>query len=166
MCGITHVLLRLDLTPYHIDEETDSEMSSTTAKVIHHLNLSRSDFNTCASATVLCEPRTELCSAISAVCSVNKSYPTLCCSMDHSQPGSSVYGISQAKILEWVAISFSRGIFLTQIEPASSALQMDSLPLSHQESSFCSLHQAILMFSLTFSFFPRPCDVHSLCCSH
>ena len=34
--------------------------------------------------------------------------------MDCSLPGSSVYGISQAKILERVAISFSRGISLTQ----------------------------------------------------
>ena len=30
-------------------------------------------------------------------------------SMDSSPPGSSVHGISQARILEWVAISFSRG---------------------------------------------------------
>jgi len=29
--------------------------------------------------------------------------------MDCSSPGSSVHGISQARILEWVAISFSRG---------------------------------------------------------
>ena len=29
-------------------------------------------------------------------------------------PGSSVHGILQARTLEWVAISFSRGIFLTQ----------------------------------------------------
>ena len=29
--------------------------------------------------------------------------------MDWSPPGSSVHGISQARILEWVAISFSRG---------------------------------------------------------
>ena len=29
-------------------------------------------------------------------------------SMDFSQPGSSVHGISQARILEWVTISFSR----------------------------------------------------------
>ena len=29
--------------------------------------------------------------------------------MDCSQPGSSVYGIFQARILEWVAISYSRG---------------------------------------------------------
>ena len=34
--------------------------------------------------------------------------------MDHSPPGSFVHGISQARILEWVAVSFSRGIFLTQ----------------------------------------------------
>ena len=31
--------------------------------------------------------------------------------MDCSLPGSSVHGISQATILEWVAISFSRGSF-------------------------------------------------------
>ena len=37
-----------------------------------------------------------------------QSCPTLCDPMDHSLPGSSVYGISQARILEWVAISFSR----------------------------------------------------------
>ena len=29
--------------------------------------------------------------------------------VDHSPPGSSVHGISQARILEWVALSFSRG---------------------------------------------------------
>ena len=35
--------------------------------------------------------------------------PTLCNPMDHSPPGSSVHGILQARILEWVAISSSRG---------------------------------------------------------
>ena len=35
--------------------------------------------------------------------------PTLCDPMDHSPPGSSVHGILQARILEWVAIFFSRG---------------------------------------------------------
>ena len=35
--------------------------------------------------------------------------PTLCDPMDCSLPGSSVYGIFQARVLEWVAISFSRG---------------------------------------------------------
>ena len=34
---------------------------------------------------------------------------TLCDPMDCSPPGSSVHGISQARIMGWVAISFSRG---------------------------------------------------------
>ena len=39
---------------------------------------------------------------------------TFCDPMDYSPPGSSVHGILQARILEWVAISSCRGIFLTQ----------------------------------------------------
>ena len=35
--------------------------------------------------------------------------PTLCDPMDSSPPGSSVHGIFQARILEWVAMSSSRG---------------------------------------------------------
>ena len=35
--------------------------------------------------------------------------PTLCDPVDCSLPGSSVHGILQARVLEWVAISFSRG---------------------------------------------------------
>ena len=42
-------------------------------------------------------------------CLVAKSCLTLCSPVDYSQPGSSVHGISQARILEWVAIPFSRG---------------------------------------------------------
>ena len=45
---------------------------------------------------------------------VVKSGPTLCDPMDCSLPGSSVQGIFQARILEWVAISFSRGSSQTQ----------------------------------------------------
>ena len=41
--------------------------------------------------------------------SVAQSSPTLCDPMDCSLPGFSVHGISQARILEWVTISFSRG---------------------------------------------------------
>ena len=33
---------------------------------------------------------------------------TLCDSMDYSLPGSSVRGILQARILEWITITFSR----------------------------------------------------------
>ena len=39
-----------------------------------------------------------------------QSYPTLCDPTDCSLPGSSVHGILQARILEWVAISFSKSI--------------------------------------------------------
>ena len=41
-------------------------------------------------------------------CSVTQSWLTLCNPMDCSPPGSSVHKISQARILEWVAIFFSR----------------------------------------------------------
>ena len=43
------------------------------------------------------------------LCSAASWCLTLCDSMDRSLPVSSVHGISQARILEWVAISFSRG---------------------------------------------------------
>ena len=39
---------------------------------------------------------------------VPQSCATLCNPMDYSLPGSSVHGIMQARVLEWVAISFSR----------------------------------------------------------
>ena len=42
-------------------------------------------------------------------CLVTQSCPTLCDPMDYSPPGSSVHGILQARIVEWVAISPSRG---------------------------------------------------------
>ena len=48
--------------------------------------------------------------------------------MDYSLPDSSIHGISQAIILEWVAISFSRGSSWPRIEPGSPALLADSLP--------------------------------------
>ena len=38
---------------------------------------------------------------------VVQSCPTLCDPMDFSLPGFSIHGISQARELEWVAISFS-----------------------------------------------------------
>ena len=55
-------------------------------------------------------------------CLVIKSCSTLCDPMGCSLPGSSVHGISQARILEWISISFSRDILDWGIEPASPAL--------------------------------------------
>ena len=44
-----------------------------------------------------------------AVCIVAQLCPTLCDSMDCSLPGSSVHGVLQARILEWVAMPAFRG---------------------------------------------------------
>ena len=41
------------------------------------------------------------------MCKVTQSYLTLCDPVDCSPPGSSVHGILQARILEWIAMSFS-----------------------------------------------------------
>ena len=43
------------------------------------------------------------------LCSVVQSWPALCPALDCSPPDSSVYELFQARILKWVAISFSRG---------------------------------------------------------
>ena len=60
---------------------------------------------------------------------VSQSCPTLCDPMDYSPSGSSIHGILQARILEWVAIFFPRGgLPNSGIEPRSPALQADSLP--------------------------------------
>ena len=88
-------------------------------------------------------------------------------------PGSSVRGISQAQILEWVAVSFSRGIFPTQglqASPASLALQIDSLPseppgkpsksteVGHLDTSFeeipYNLHPLSLMLEIPYNLDP------------
>ena len=55
---------------------------------------------------------------------VAQSYLTLCNPMDCSLPGSSVHGIFQARILEWVAISFSKWkrACLLQISPVMTGL--------------------------------------------
>ena len=49
-----------------------------------------------------------LCESV-CVCVCIQWYPALCDLMDCGPPGSSVHRISQARILDWVAISFSRG---------------------------------------------------------
>ena len=50
------------------------------------------------------KPMGKLCCAKSL-----QSCPTLCVRMDHGLPGSSVLGILQARILEWVVMPSSRG---------------------------------------------------------
>ena len=59
----------------------------------------RMNFNTCCIFSIQERKKSE----------VTQSCPTLWNPMDCSPPGSSVYGIFQARVLEWIAISFSRG---------------------------------------------------------
>ena len=55
-----------------------------------------------------------------------QSYPTLSDPMDCSLPGSSIHGIFQARVLEWVAIAFSTSS-LTRDQTQVSALGVQSL---------------------------------------
>ena len=61
-----------------------------------------------------CSPRdrkeSDTAESTGFVAVVTQLGPTLCDPTDYSPPGSSVHGISQARILEWVAISSSRDL--------------------------------------------------------
>ena len=64
---------------------------------------------------------------------------TLCDPIDWSPAGTSVHGISQARKLEWVAISSSRGPFVTLGSNFHFLpWQVDSWPLRHPTPSFKS----------------------------
>ena len=58
---------------------------------------------------------------------VAQSCLTLSDPMDCSPPDSSIHGIFQARVLEWVAIPFSKGPH-PETEPCSPAWRADSLP--------------------------------------
>ena len=90
-------------------------------------------------------------------CLVSKLCPSLCDPKDCSLPGSSVHGISQARILKWVAISFSRGIYPTQgLNLGSPALQANSLPLSQLGSLTIAILKLIGSITVCYN------DVHGL----
>ena len=55
------------------------------------------------------KPNRDLMLAAAICCLVAQLCPTLCDPMDCSPPGSSIHGIFQARILEWIAMPFSRG---------------------------------------------------------
>ena len=85
---------------------------------------------------------------IVCVCSVAQLYLTLCNPMDSNPLESSVHGIFQARILEWVAIPFSR-LYIIQIRSvAQSCLTLcdlmnhstPGLPVHHQLPEFTQTH--------------------------
>ena len=63
---------------------------------------------------------------------VTQSYLTLCDPEDCGLLGSSVYGIFQARILTWVAISFSRGSSRLRVQTGFSHIARRLYHLSHQ----------------------------------
>ena len=73
------------------------------------------------------------------VCPIAKSCLTLCNPMDYHPPSSSVHGIFQVRILEWIAI-FSFGDLshpvIKPTSPISAASAAGSLPLSQLGSPF------------------------------
>ena len=69
--------------------------------------------------------------------SVAQWCPTLCDPIDCNPPDDSVHGILQARILEWIAISFSGDLSDPGIESGSPVLQADSLPSELQENPKC-----------------------------
>ena len=89
-----------------------------------------------------------------------QSCPTLCYPMDCSPPYSSVHGILQARILEWVAMLSSRGIFPTQGSNLSllcllhwQAGSLPPVPPREAQNKFvpyysaiCFLHWDVLMY--------------------
>ena len=61
---------------------------------------------------------------LESLCVRAQSCPTFCNPMDCSPPSSSVLGILQARVLEWVAIPFSKDLY-PGTERRSPALQME-----------------------------------------
>ena len=72
-------------------------------------------------------------------CLVTKLCLTLCNPMDYSPLGSSVHDILQARILEWVAISFSKGSCWPRDRIHIACIAGRFLPLSHQGSPILTL---------------------------
>ena len=75
--------------------------------IIIHLNTKKSYYtDTNFNKIVMANIYNTLYSTFEFIVLVTQLCLTLCDPMDHSLPGSSVHGILQARILEWVAISF------------------------------------------------------------
>ena len=71
----------------------------------------------------------------------------------HLSQGSSVHGISQARVLEWLPLLSPGDIPNPGIEPVSPALQMDSLTLNHQGSPQNTLYSVKFAFQKCRTYF-------------
>ena len=91
------------------------------------------------------------------LCLVTQSCLT-CMPMDCSLLNSSVYGILQAEILEWVAISFSRGSSKLWDQTWISCMQVDSLPSEAQGKPITWCVYVVFFFF----FFAPVCNLQDL----
>ena len=93
---------------------------------------------------------------------------TVCNPMDYSPPGSSVHGILQARILEWVAIPLLQGIFPTQGSNLALCLHCRQILycLNHQGSPdqycYCSVAQLCLTLCNPMDYSPPGSSVHGI----
>ena len=75
--------------------------------------------------------------------------PTLSGSMDYSLPGSSVHGTSQARVLEWVAIAFSKLSSLAEAKPLlSSSYDLKATLSKYKVLLFLLNHSSLVTFLL------------------
>ena len=74
---------------------------------------------------------------------VAQSCPTLCNPMDHCPPGSSVHGILHARILEWIAIPFSRVSSRPKDQTCVSCISC----IGRQILYHCATWKSLLLFS-------------------
>ena len=81
---------------------------------------------------ILCHPLLQ--NDIESESEVAQSCPALCDPIDCSVPGFSVHGIFQAIVLEWIAISFSRDLPNSGLEPGLPHWRQTLYHLSHQGS--------------------------------
>ena len=93
------------------------------------------------------------CRKVKSESEVAQSYPTLHDVMDCSPPGSSVHGIFEARILEWMAISYSRGGLPDPgTEAASPALREPQLSLALVGGFFTTVFPLICNRNKWFTF--------------
>ena len=84
------------------------------------------------------------------VCSVAQWYLTLCSPMDCSPPGSSVHGISQARILEWVPFPLPGDLPDPGIEPVSPVSPVLAYGFFTTEPPGKSVYISIFFFPILF----------------
>ena len=85
------------------------------------------------------------CMKVKSESEVAQACPTLCDPLDCSLPGSSIHGICQARVLEWVAIAFSSiplgssDSFYWRIVLETKILALDLFVATRMLFLFCSL---------------------------